>query len=108
MRSGLGAASRPHPHAHVARGLDVVVHDEEVAGEAHLADGIQLKLDALFFLVRQLVARPATLRALPHEVVEVVGLELDTFLRGVLERVVLRILLAAELGGDGELRHDGL
>ena len=26
----------------------------------------------------------------------------------VLERVVLRILLAAELGGDGELRHDGL
>ena len=40
--------------------------------------------------------------------VEVVGLELDALLRGVLERVVLRILLAAEFGGDGELRHDGL
>ena len=84
------------------------MHDEEVAGEAHLADRVEFKLHALLLLVRQLGARPATLRALPHEVVEVVGLELDALLRGVLECVVLRVLLATELGGDGELRHDGL
>ena len=107
-RAGCGAASRPHPHAHIARGLDVVVHDEEVAGKSHLADRVQLELDALPLLVRQLLARPASLRALPYEVVQVVGLELDALLRGILERVVLRVRLAAELRRNGELRHDGL
>ena len=118
-----GAAPRPDPHAALLpRGAYVVRHDEEVAGEAHRAYRVELELDALFYVVGQLLA-PAPLRARPHERGEIFGLEL--YADGLVVAAELlhpplgvhglefglavfsaRLLLGAERGGDVELRHD--
>ncbi len=48
QRTGPGATARPHRHTIVLGPLDEVGHDQEVAGEAHLDDGIGLKLQPRF------------------------------------------------------------
>ena len=114
-------AARSHPYAELAaRGIDVVLHDEEVAGESHFANGLQLEVHALLRLRWQRIA-PAALGARVREIREVVGLQLNAqhlvvatelvVPRELLFQVVLRELLGvgvfrAELGGDAELRHD--
>ena len=120
--AGGGTASGPHPHAHVARGGDVVVHDEEVSGEAHRADRVQLELDAVDRLLRKILA-PALSGSLPHERREILGLELDAYrlvvsaellhapfrihpLKRGLVVLLAKALLRAEGLGDVELRHD--
>ena len=47
QRAGARAPPRPHRHAVVLGPLDEVHHDQEVAGEAHLDDGVELELQAI-------------------------------------------------------------
>ncbi len=125
------AAPRADPDAALlARGADVVAHDEEVAGEAHQLDRVELELDALAHRRGDLAVlrgvAPALLRARPDERLEVVRLELDSEhllvaaeavevlglldvelrLQGLLVELLRVALLRAELDRDRELRHD--
>jgi hypothetical protein len=45
-RAGAGAAARPHRDAVLLGVGDEVPHDEEVPGELHLADDVELDLEA--------------------------------------------------------------
>ncbi len=53
-RAGARAAARPHRHAVVTRPADEIRHDEEVAGESHLADDGQLDFESLAVVLRVL------------------------------------------------------
>ena len=48
--TGGGTAARTHEPTFLAHGPDVILHDEEVVGEAHRGDGLQLEVDAFFLL----------------------------------------------------------
>ena len=125
-RARSGATPRAHPHAHLSRVRDVVVYDEEVAGEAHRLYDAKLEIDAFDDFRRRRIA-PAALHALVDERLEVIGLELDPedffvpsealevlrLVLGVelgLKRLLVELLrvflFAAELGGNRELGHD--
>ena len=123
--AGRRSAPRTHPHAALlAGGADVVVHDEEVSGEAHGPNSIELELDALGDRFVQRFA-PAALCALPDEMRQIFGLELNAdrllvsakLLHTPLgihslkrRRVVLlpEAVLSSERNGDVELRHNGI
>ena len=61
--TGRRATPRTHHESHFARSRDVVLDNEEIVRETHLADGLQLEVDALGLLVGQgvAVALPRTL-----------------------------------------------
>ena len=137
-RPGRRATPRPHHHVELlARRVDEVLHDEEVAGESHGLHHMQLKLHALGHLLGDGVAIEAA-RTVVRQLGQVVGLELDAvelvvaaefldFLlalltrhdlvavlvaRELLEELLLgvfaaHVVLGAKLGGDGEEGHDG-
>ena len=75
--AGRRAAARAHENAHLLRGVDVVVDDEEVAREAHVADRVELEFDPLPLLGVERLSRPAPRGALQREVAQVVGFEED-------------------------------
>ena len=76
-RAGRRATSRPHHHVELlARRVDEVLHDEEVAGESHGLHHMQLKLHALGHLLGDGVAIEAA-RTVVRQLGQVVGLELD-------------------------------
>ena len=126
--TGRGSTSRTHGDAHAAGRRDEVLHDEEVAGEAHVAHHTELELDALQYLGIDGVAVPLH-RALHSELVQVVGLQLDTIdalqtaqlldtalaafaalelgAEVLLRESLLVALHGAELLGNLEHRHDG-
>ncbi len=49
--AGGGAAAGADPDAKAPRSRDIVVHNEEVAREAHRADCVELELYALFHIL---------------------------------------------------------
>ena len=69
--AGGRATSRPDDDAEFSRIDDVVLHDEEVAGEAHGLDHVQLVVQSLLYLIGELLAI-ALLSSLVREVPEVV------------------------------------
>ena len=73
QRAGAGAPAGPYRHAVVLGPVDEVGNDQEVAGEAHLDDGVALELQAL------VVFRPA-LRAHPGVGIELGEADLQPFL----------------------------
>ena len=136
-RTGGGTTAGTHRHAELGAGLvDEVLHDKEVAGEAHRLHDMKLELDAFLQLGGERGAVTA-FRPLVCEFGQVVGLEFYAvelvvaseflylflpLLAGhdlvavlvageLVEKVLLRdagavFLLCAELLGDGEERHD--
>ena len=122
---GGGTSAGADDDAHLACGGDEVLHDEEVAGKAHVADGLQLEAQALLDFRRH-AAGPAALRPGAREVLEVVRLVLDApqpleaagrvaaqRLELLAEGLPQRHLLGArrvfgEVRGNREDRHDGL
>ena len=111
-RAGGGAAARADADPVPLRERDEVPDDEEVVGEAHLADGLQLELEALAQVgVDLVVALPEAPLAQLDEVVErvaVVGdrvvrqedaaeLDLDVAALGDLERAAERVVVAGEV-----------
>ena len=57
QRAGAGAAARADRDAVVLSPLDEVGHDQEVAGEAHLADGVQLEIQPLLVVLARMAGR---------------------------------------------------
>ena len=136
-RTGRGASARAYRDVELLAGrADEVLHDEEVAREAHRLHHVQLEAQALLLLLGQVLAVAAA-GALHRELRKVVGLELDTvefviapeFLdllaplllghhhaavlvaRELVVEILLREALAvarlgSELRGNLELRHD--
>ena len=75
--TGGRATPRAHDHAElVARRINEVLHDEEVAGETHRLHHVELKLDMLAHILGQRVAVEAA-GALVGQLGEIVGLKLD-------------------------------
>ena len=110
--AGGGAAARADADAVPLREADEVGDDEEVVGEAHLADRLQLELEPFAQLGRDLVvAAPEALLAELDEVVERVAavghrevrqqdaaeLDLDVAALGDLERAPERLFLPGEV-----------
>ncbi len=112
-RAGRRAAPRPDLDAVALRERDEVPDDQEVVREAHLADRLQLELEPVLELVRDLVV--ALLQAFFGELDEVVEavaalgrlearqqdpaeLELHVAALGDLERATERVLVAGEVG----------
>ena len=111
-RAGGRAAAGADADAVPLREADEVLDDQEVVGEAHLADGLQLELEPLPQLGRDLVVAPLEpLLAELDEVVERVApvghgelgqqdlaeLDLDVAALGDLERAPHRVLVAGEV-----------
>ncbi len=80
-RPGCRPAARADRHAVVLRPVDEVRHHEEIAGEAHLADDLDLVLGLLAPLL-VVPVRVATLHALPHLGAEQVVLGLEAIRDG--------------------------
>src|SRR5437870_4233008 len=62
-RAGRGAAARANRDAVVLRVFDEVPDDEEVAGEAHVLDDLDLALEAVLVLLHLVLARDLALQA---------------------------------------------
>ena len=122
MRAGRGAAARADADAVPLREADEVRDDQEVVGEAHLADRLELEAEPLLQLGRRAAVAPLDepLLAELDEVLERVAavghrelgqqdpaeLDLDGAALGDLERAPQRLLVAGEverhLGGGLE------
>ena len=76
-RAGRRAAPGADEDPHLPRRLDVVVDDEEVAREAHVADGVELEVDAFALLRVERFPGPAPARPFERQVPQVVGFEQD-------------------------------
>ena len=77
-RTRRGPTTRPHPNpALLTRGTDVVVHNQEVAREAHRTDRIEFHLQPLSDFRRKWLA-PALFRACPDERREIFRFKLNT------------------------------
>ena len=83
-RASRRTAPRPHPHAHLARIRDVVVYDEEVAGEAHRLYDAKLEINTLLDILGNPVRSrfpvprsPSLPSSVPYQRCEIVGLELN-------------------------------
>ena len=74
-RTCRGATTGTHRHAHVARCLDEVLHNEEVARETHVFDGCKLEIEA--FAVFLVDFAPYFLRAFIHKVAQIVVIVLE-------------------------------
>src|SRR5204862_5448770 len=92
-RAGSGATTWAHGDAVVLRELDEVPDDQEVGGEAHLEDDVELHLEPLDGLGRRRVA-VASAQPLMGEAAEVLDLVLSV------RRRVARDQLLAELDLD--------
>ena len=65
QRAGAGAAARPDRAAVVLRPVDEIAHDQEVAREPHLQDGVDLEVQP-FQVARQLVLALRSIRIEPQ------------------------------------------
>ena len=92
--AGRTATARTHAPALVLRVLDEVPHHEEVRGEAHLDDDVQLEVDPLDVARIEMLV-PALVRAHVDEVAEVLAVGGEAFGQGEVGQ-----LGAAELDVD--------
>ena len=76
-RTGGRTTSRADAHSElVAPGIDEVLHDQKVAGEAHRLHDVELELQPLIDVGRNRIS-VTFLRAVVGELGEIIGLELD-------------------------------